>query len=145
MSYTITVRLYQSNPNAFFKVVEMGNWHYANGGTWSQTDGVLKLTMGGSGTAGMLRFMTEEGKEAFFVAMGVHNYKPWLDVVTGLADDITVVRVLNEYYDGNNPPRVAARESHRQTASILNIDNRNISAEYTDNEGNDLKLVIIIG
>jgi len=32
--------------------------------------------MDGSGTAEILLLMTEEGKKAFLVSMGLHNYKP---------------------------------------------------------------------
>ncbi|KAK7450569.1 hypothetical protein VKT23_012878 [Stygiomarasmius scandens] len=145
MSYTIKVRVYQTNPNAFFKVVEKGVWHFANGGTWSEQDGVLLLTMGGSGTSGMLRFMTEQGKEAFFIAMGVHNSKRWVDIVTGLANDVTCVRALPEYYNDTNPTRVQSREAQRTEQTILNVDRRNIGAKYSVTEGNNLELNIILG
>ena len=64
MGYTIRVCGYQTNTNAFFHIVEKGCWHYANGAQWTEQDGVLTLTMGDSGTSGMLRFKTEQGKEA---------------------------------------------------------------------------------
>jgi hypothetical protein len=145
MSYNIKVRVYQTNTNAFFRIVEQGVWHYANGGTWSDKDGVLTLTMGGSGTSGMLRFMTEHGKEAFFIALGVHNYKRWVDIVTGLADDVTCVKALPEYYNDTNPVRVQSREAQRTSQSITNMYGRNISANYSVAEGNNLDLNIIIG
>lgn len=145
MSYSIQVRVYQTNNNAFFRIVEKGVWYYANGGTWSDKDGDLTLAMGGSGTSGVLRFMTTEGKEAFFIAMGVHNYKPWVDIVTGLADNVTGVKALPEYYNDTNPTRVQSREAQRTSQSILNIDNRNISAAYKVSSGNNLELDIVIG
>ena len=145
MSYTIKVRVYQTNTNAFFRIVEKGVWHYANGGTWKDVDGYHILTMGGSGTSGILRFMTEQGKEAFFIALGVHNYKPWVDTITGLGDDITGVRALPEYYNNTNPERVKSREAQRTSQSILNINSRTISTKYRVAEGNNLELDIIIG
>lgn len=87
MTYTITVRVYQSNPNAFFEIVEKTVWNYANGGTWTVKDDRQVLTMGGSGTSGILRFVS--GEERFIVALGVHNYKRWVDVSTGLAPNQT--------------------------------------------------------
>ncbi|KAM0425953.1 hypothetical protein ACHAPT_008892 [Fusarium lateritium] len=144
MPYTIKVRVYQTNPNAFFHIVEQGCWHYAKGATWSDHDGLLTLTMGDSGTSGMLRFKTEQGKEAFFIAMGVHNYKPWVDIVTGLADDVTCVKALPEYY-GNSSERTRSRESQRTEQSILNIDRRTIASKFRVAQGNDLELDIIIG
>ncbi|KIK57114.1 hypothetical protein GYMLUDRAFT_229808 [Collybiopsis luxurians FD-317 M1] len=145
MSYTITVKVYQTNPNAFFQLVEKGVWYYANGGTWSETDGVHKLTMGGSGTSGILRFRTEQGKEAFFVALGVHNYKPWVDIITGLADDVTGVKALPEYYNDTNPERVKSREAQRTSQEILNAQGRTVGANYTVTSGNNLEMNIILG
>ncbi|EKJ69238.1 hypothetical protein NXS19_012742 [Fusarium pseudograminearum] len=144
MSYTIKVRVYQTNPNAYFHIVEKGCWHYANGSQWNEQNGILTLAMGGSGTSGMLRFKTEQNKEGFFVAMGVHNYKPWVDTVTGLGDDITCVKALPEYY-GNASDRTRSRESQRTEQTILNIDRRNISTHYKVKEGNNLELDITIG
>ncbi|KAI1050816.1 hypothetical protein LB507_009376 [Fusarium sp. FIESC RH6] len=144
MSYTIKVRVFQTNPNAYFHIVEKGCWHYANGSQWNEQNGILTLHMGGSGTSGMLRFKTEQNKEAFFVAMGVHNYKPWVDTITGLGDDITCVKALPEYY-GSASERTRSRESQRTEQTILNIDRRNISTNYKVKEGNNLELDIIIG
>ncbi|KAI2612205.1 lectin [Hypoxylon fragiforme] len=149
MSYSIKVRVYQTNTNAFFTLVESGCWHYASGGTWDCSSppcsSSLTLSMGGSGTSGMLRFRTEQGKEAFFVAMGVHNYKPWVDVVTGLANDVTCVSALPEYYNDVNPVRCKAREAQRTSQTILNADHRKISANYCVTEGKELQLNIVIG
>uniref|UniRef100_A0A8H7KE33 Lectin n=1 Tax=Bionectria ochroleuca TaxID=29856 RepID=A0A8H7KE33_BIOOC len=145
MSYSIKTRVYQTNTNAYFHVVEKGVWHFANGGTWSDQNGILTLTMGGSGTSGMLRFMTEQGTEAFFIALGVHNYRPWVDIVTGLANNVTCVRALPEYYDSKHSVRCASREAQRTSQSILNIDHRTISVEYKVAEGHNLELNIVIG
>ncbi|KAM0344150.1 hypothetical protein ACHAPU_007872 [Fusarium lateritium] len=144
MSYTIKVRVYQTSTNAFFHVVEKGCWHYANGAQWTEENGLLTLSMGGSGTSGILRFKTEEGKEAFFVALGVHNYKPWVDTVTGLDDNVTGVKALPEYY-GNASDRTRSRESQRTEQTILNADRRNISTKFKVKEGNNLELDIVIG
>ncbi|KAF4430547.1 hypothetical protein F53441_13951 [Fusarium austroafricanum] len=144
MSYTIKVRVYQTSQNAYFHIVEKACWYYANGSEWREENGVLTLHMGGSGTSGMLRFKTEEGKEAFFVAMGVHNYKPWVDTVTGLADNVTCGKALPEYY-GESSERTRSRESQRTEQTILNIDRRNISTKYRVHNGQNLELDIIIG
>ena len=74
MSYNISLRVYQRNPaRGFFHIVENTVWHYANGGTWSEADGAHTLTQGGSGTSGVLRFLSDKG-ERITVAIGVHNY-----------------------------------------------------------------------
>ncbi|KAF2758636.1 fruit body lectin [Pseudovirgaria hyperparasitica] len=143
MSYTIKVRVNQSSER--FRLVESGVWYYANGGTWTvESNEQLTLTMGGSGTSGMVRYMTEAGKEAFFVAMGVHNYKPWVDIVTGLGDDITCVKALPEYYDGSSQ-RSKSREEQKTSESILNAQSRTIAAEFTSASGQNLELAINIG
>ncbi|KAF9523521.1 lectin [Crepidotus variabilis] len=145
MSYTIETHVHKNSANKVFDCVEQCVWYYANGGTWATTSDGFKLTMGGSGTAGLLRFMSQDGQEAFFVAMGVHNYKPWVDIITGLGNDVTGVKALPEYYNDTNPPRVASRESQRTSQSINSITNRVISVNYTVAEGNNLKLDITIG
>ena len=143
MSYKITVRVYQTNPNNFFRLVEQTVWKYANGGTWGESNGEYVLTMGGSGTSGTLRFVGDDG-EKFIVAFGVHNYKRWSDIVTNLTDDQTGVVINPQYYDGT-PDRAHARESQRSEYSVKNLQGRNFTVNYTVNEGNDLRANIIIG
>ncbi|KAK6071019.1 L-lactate dehydrogenase (FMN-dependent dehydrogenase) [Seiridium cupressi] len=120
-------------------------WHYTDGGVWTEEDGTHKLTMGGSGTSGLLRFKTEQGKEAFFVAMGVHNYKPWIDIITGLANDVTGVRALSEYYNGTHAERERSREAQSTSQEILNADHRKIGARFAVSDGKNLELHIIVG
>ena len=141
MSYVITLHL---NTAETVQLVESSVWHYANGGTWSECDGEHTLTMGGSGTSGMLRFKPGQGDEAFSVAMGVHNYKPWVDIITGLASDVTCVASLPGYYNGSDATRVKSREAQRVEQSILNAQSRTIAAEYKVAEGHNLELDITI-
>ncbi|KIK55803.1 hypothetical protein GYMLUDRAFT_175039 [Collybiopsis luxurians FD-317 M1] len=143
MSYTINVKVYQTNTNAFFHIVEQGV--YANGGTWHESNGVHVLTMGSSGTSGMLIFRTEQGKEPFWVVQGVHNYRPWVDIVTNLSDDVTAAKGLAEYYNNTVPGRAQAREAQRTSWEAVNAQGRKITARYAVSTGNDLELHIIIG
>jgi hypothetical protein len=142
MSYKITLRVYQTNPNAYFKVVEQTVWNYANGGTWSNSDGERALTMGGSGTSGTIRFVADNG-ENFIVAIGVHNYKRWCDIVTNLNNDQTGVIVNPQYYNGG--PRSFAREKQLATYNVNNSKGRKFTINFTVTDGNDLKANIIIG
>jgi len=144
MSYKITVRVYQTNPNAFFHIVEKTVWNYANGGTWSEMNGEQILTMGGSGTSGTLRFVADNG-ENFIVALGVHNYKRWGDIVTNLTNEQTGVIINPEYYNNANADRVAARERQLASYSVNNAKGRKFAVNYTVAEGNDLQCNIIIG
>ncbi|KAK8914864.1 hypothetical protein H634G_02075 [Metarhizium anisopliae BRIP 53293] len=96
MSYTITVQVYQTNPNAFFNIVEQTVFR---GGTWGVNNGALTLTMNASGTAGSIRFLANTG-ESCIVTLGVHNYKPWGDIVTKLDPSSgTGVVITPEYYE----------------------------------------------
>jgi Fungal fruit body lectin len=52
-------------------------WHYANGGTWSESNGALALTMGRSSTSGTLRFVADKsevlGPIGCYVPFGVNR------------------------------------------------------------------------
>jgi Fungal fruit body lectin len=144
MSYTITAKVYQTDRNAFFRVVEETVWKYANGGTWGQVDGTHVLTMGGSGTSGSLRFVSDTG-ENFIVTLGVHNYKRWGDIVTNLTNEETGVIITPQYYNNEHPDRERQREKQLVTYSVKNNKGRNFTFEYTVTEGNDLNVDIIIG
>ncbi|KAI1410101.1 fruit body lectin [Hypoxylon sp. FL1857] len=145
MSYSIKVRVYQTNVNAFFSIVEKSIWHYANGGTWVETGGEHTLTIGGSGTSGMLRFVAADGAEPFWVAVGVHNSVRWVDIVTNLTGEDTCVKSLPDYYNNGNPERVKAREAQRVKWTATNASGRRISAEYSVSDGHDLELNVVIG
>lgn len=97
MSYTINVTV---NPNSSgFKVVEKTVWYYAGGGTWSESDGIHILTMGGSGTSGTLRFANEAGDYVIFI-LGVHNYHPYTDIAADLQPGDTCMLVHPSWYGG---------------------------------------------
>ena len=144
MSYKITAQVYQTNQNAFFHVVEKTVWQYANGGTWSEVDGAHVLTMGGSGTCGSLRFVSNTG-ENFIVTLGVHNYKRWGDIVTNLANNQTGVIITPEYYSDQHRDRERQREAQLTSYNVSNLKGRNFALHYTVAEGNELVVQIIIG
>lgn len=142
MSYSITVRVYQTQPNAFFSVVEQTVWKYANGGTWQRVDDEYVLTMGGSGTSGTIRFKADTG-ETFIVALGVHNYERWCDIVTGLSPSDTGVVINPQYYDSG--PRAYMREKVLKEYSVKSAQGRQFQVIYTKADGNNLNANIIIG
>ncbi|KAF8422317.1 lectin [Boletus edulis BED1] len=142
MSYSITLRVYQRNPaRGFFSIVEKTVFHYANGGAWSEANGTQILTMGGSGTSGVLRFKSD--KELITVAVGVHNYKRWCDVVTGLKPEETALVINPQYY--NNGPRAYMREKQLAEYSVTSLVGTKVEVKYTATEGNSLQADIIIG
>ncbi|KAF9226113.1 lectin [Gyrodon lividus] len=143
MSYSIKLRLFQTNPaRGCFSLVECTCWNFAKGGTWSHGSDGCTLTMGGSGTSGTLRFMSDKG-ERILVAVGVHNYKRWCDVVTGLASDATGVVVNAEYY--NDGKRAYMREKQLAEYSVTSAAGTKVEVKYTVTDGNALQANIIIG
>jgi hypothetical protein len=103
MSYTISVRTADiTSVNPGFTLVEKTVWYFANGGTWSNTESIQTLVMGGSGTSGTLRYRSGSGEE-FLVALGVHNYKRWCDIVTDLAPNDTCMKIHPKYYEEGTP------------------------------------------
>src|SRR5712675_1459229 len=142
--YRITAQVYHTNRNASFRVVEQTVWHYANGGTWDHVDGAYVLNMGGSGTCGSLRFLSNTG-ENFIITLGVHNYKRWGDIVTNLASDQTGVIITPQYYSNAHRDREQQRERQLTTYNVSNANGRNIKFDYTVTEGKDLRVKIIIG
>ncbi|KAI0102194.1 fruit body lectin [Nemania sp. FL0031] len=141
MSYTVRVRVRHTSADAYFRIAEMAVWHYANGGAWADSDGVLTLTMGGSGTSGMLRFQSENGEERFTVAIGVHNWNPWVHILPDVATNETTIVLLPEYYAGGKHSGIpiVPKCSAQSSAS------RNFSAEYTRTEGHKYSMEIVIG
>ena len=141
MSYNIKLRVYQRNPGrGFFHIVEQTVWHYANGGTWSEANGVLTLTQGGSGTSGVIRFLSDKG-ERITIAVGVHNYKRWCDVVTGLKPDETALVINGEYY--NEGKRAYVREKQEVEHNATSPSGTKVEVIYTVTEGNNLEANVI--
>lgn len=99
--------------------------------------------MGGSGTSGTIRFLAQDTGEMFIVALGVHNYKRWCDVVTNLKQEQTGVLINPEYY--NKGGRDFMREKQLASYSVKNAKGRKIEVKFTKEDGQDLKCNIIIG
>ncbi|KAG2411507.1 hypothetical protein HFD88_009063 [Aspergillus terreus] len=118
-------------------IVEKACWHYANGGTWTEDNGQHILSMGGSGTSGMLRFKSSSG-DIFSVVLGIHNYKPWCDVQVKLRDEDTTATMLPEYYSGG-------KFSNRASPELKNVDvneNRGLNLVFETTEGHELSAVL---
>ena len=144
MSYSITAEVYQTSEDAFFHIVEKTVWNYANGGTWGKVNGAHVLTMGGSGTSGSLRFVSDTS-ENFIITLGVDGSKCWGDIVTNLDNDLTGIIINSRYYDDNHKDMEKQREAHLTSYSISNLKDRRFSFTYTVAGGNNLKVKIVIG
>ncbi|KAH9171895.1 lectin [Lactarius sanguifluus] len=145
MSYSIKASVYQTNPskNTYFRVVEKSVWKFANGGTWDEVNGYHVLKMGGSGTSGSLRLVSNTG-EAFVVTLGVHNYKRWGDIVTNLKNDQTACTINPEYYSNEHADRQGQREKQLTAYQVADLQGRKYSLEYYVTEGNALEVRIVI-
>jgi hypothetical protein len=99
MPYTLRVAIVNNTDDAL-TVIEKTCWYYANGGAWTEDTGnKLTLTLGGSGTSGMLRIRASSD-HTFSVVMGYHDSEFWCDVQVDLNDGDTAVKLHPEYYDG---------------------------------------------
>ncbi|KAF9237746.1 lectin [Melanogaster broomeanus] len=81
--------------------------------------------------------------ERIIIAVGVHNYERWCDVVTGLASDATGVVVNAEYY--NNGGRDYMREKQLSSYSVTSAAGTKVQVNYTVAEGNNLQADVVIG
>jgi len=66
--------------------------------SWAEVNGLMRLSMGGSGTSGCLMFRNRITREKFAVTFGVHNYEPWEDVATRFGDE-TAEDIRDSFYD----------------------------------------------
>ncbi|KAI0530278.1 fruit body lectin [Xylaria digitata] len=141
MSHTLKVRIYQTNTNAHFNVVEKAVFYKDNGGFWSETDGVLTLIVNPVNTSGMLRFQSQDGKEPFTVLVGMFKQKPWLHILPNIASSDTCVKLLPQYYD-NGP---LSKIDLVQSFEAQNNNRRNLSVAVKRSEGQSYDIDIVIG
>lgn len=134
MSYTINLSIIDDSGDAL-TVVEKTCWYYANGGTWIERDGRHILSMGGSGTSGMLRFKSSTG-EIFALAVGVHNYAVWCDLLVDMRNEDTIVRVHPTYYD--NGPRGQMLWNHLRRLEKTTAMGRTLTIDFFRNDSHDL-------
>jgi len=141
MSYSISVKTIDTAAgDPGFTIVEKTVWHYANGGTWSDTDSIQTLIMGGSGTSGALRFKNGAG-EQFLVLLGVHNYKPWCGMVTDLAPGDTCMKIQPEYYGNGSANKSWVQVDHMEKRSAKGTK---VQVKFVQAEGHALVVHITI-
>ncbi|KAJ7506008.1 lectin [Mycena galericulata] len=146
MSYTITVRVFQTNPSngAYFRIVEQTTFRSGDGkNEWNVIQGTPTIAFGGSGTSGALRFKSDKTNEPFIVVLGVHNYKRWCDIVTDPTPLQTAMAINEEYYGGGG--RHGQRERQNSSCNVTNSSGRRITVNYSVAEGNSLVADVIVG
>ncbi|KAF9036260.1 fungal fruit body lectin-domain-containing protein [Panaeolus papilionaceus] len=135
---------YQAVLSATLKkaVAESTAWYFANGAKWNKSNDVHVLTMGGSGTSGTLRLATDS--EAFLIALGVHNYKSWIDIQPNLSNTQTGVALHPDYYKAGTAS-AAQREKVLTQYSVKNSQGRSLSVNCAGSGSQSINCDIIIG
>ena len=139
MSYTLAVRTNNDTTDSL-TLVEKSIWYYGNGGTWTDREEGHILQIGSSGTSGLLRFKSTNG-EIFVIAVGVHNYKRWCDVLVNLKDDDTLTKLHPTYYDEKNP-KYQALWKQAPEASATSSKGKKVTVSFYVADGNSLKATL---
>ena len=146
--YTITITIYDDKHRLRLDKTKTKGWHYANGAAWStppiqqgqwdanpyDPEAKYTLTMGGSGTSGVLRFVCKNGS-AFMVAVGVHNWKRWCHIVTDLSSSDTTSTILPTYYGGSRDENLWKQRDH---ISRTDSNGSKYKLEFTQKTGHNL-------
>ncbi|KAH9946701.1 lectin [Amylocystis lapponica] len=137
MTYTITARKVDVSTIGFFIVEKT-----IGGGEISDTNGIQTFTMPGSGTSGGIRFVSSDSTEAFYVALGIHNYKRWCDVVTDLTDSDTSLKLHPLYYEPGE--RAAIREQQLAEIERTSKKGTKIVVKYLSQQDNAYLVDIVV-
>ncbi|KAG5635479.1 hypothetical protein H0H81_011082 [Sphagnurus paluster] len=142
MSYSIRVHVVNAT-SAKIKNIERTVWYYANGGSWIEDDEIFTLTMHGSGTSGTLRFKDIGTGEVFLVAVGVHNYVRWCDIITDLTDKDTSMEIHPTYYQPNHE-RGAMLWKQLPVIGKTSASGKKITLNYNIADGANMSVYIMI-
>ena len=97
--------------------------------------------MSTSGTSGILRFKSDT--EYFTVALGVYNYKRWVDVCTNLDAGDTAAYFYPQYYTtGTTQAHVV--EQQLSNFDVTSAQGTKIQVSYTVADGQSLECTIVI-
>jgi hypothetical protein len=118
--YVIHVRVIQTDPADWYRIVEKTVF---SNGTWGEAGGEQTLTMGGSGTSGMLRFTNPAG-DYFLVALGV--------------------QVQPSYYSSGDGNRNAMLWKQLANLESTTAKSTKVKVDYYKEDGNTLYATITI-
>lgn len=142
MAYTIHISVVQLCGT--YDIVEQTTW---NNTYWTQHGGTFVLHLANSGSSGMLRFRDTSNNTSILVAVGVHNYKRWCDIVTDLDHNQVGAKYQPLYYgDHHSNGTARGKMLWKQLHSIEKItqDARVVSLNFTTTEGHDLYATLTI-
>lgn len=135
MSYTITLK-FINDTNDRITIIEKT---CQGGAAWTETGHQQTLLMSDSGTSGLLRFQSRIG-ERFIVAIGVHNYERWCDILVDLDDSQTAMRVHPTYYMEDDA-RYQALWDQAAMATKTTAKGKTIGIYFYKPDGNNLLAV----
>lgn len=138
--YFIHVRVVQTDPADWYRIVEKTVF---SNGTWGEAGGEQTLTMGGSGTSGVLRFTNPDG-DNFLVALGVHNYKRWCDIVPDATTSMTGVQVHPSYYSSGDGNRNGMLWKQLANLESTTAKTTKVKVDYYKEDGNTLYATITV-
>ncbi|TFY75858.1 hypothetical protein EWM64_g8154 [Hericium alpestre] len=144
MFYKINVRIFETKPSDYFILVEKGVWNFARGGTWTVCEEQHLLKMGGSRHLRHAALRSAAGGTYFTVALGVHNYKPWVDMAVDQASSDTCVHVHPLWYE-EGTDKAKVRWEQQTKMDKMNKAGVCITAEVVKSADKEYWVNIIIG
>ena len=147
MAYTLQIRIINDTADTL-TLVEQTCW-FGAGTAWAAsssepptaTTQTQILSMGYSGSSGMLRFRSGSGA-LFAVAVGVHNYKRWCDVQVDLADTQPLTQLHGAYYTEGDPKNAALWAQAAEAAATEKNGGRQVKVSFYKAEGDKLCAVV---
>jgi len=140
IEYTITVRVYRTNRNAFFFLGESSVY---DSGKWKETNDTYVLKLNTTNSSGSLRFVSSGG-EYCIATFGVDAQQSWCHVATDkVVTDNTGTKVLPQYY--NNSALQKAHEQHKGSWTQSNVAGRSFTVSLLHSQANDYLGSITIG
>ncbi|KAI9462630.1 Cytolysin/lectin, partial [Russula earlei] len=73
---------------------------------WETFSPVHRLCMTDSGTSGTLLFEDHSSLKRFSIAVGIHDRKPWCDVITNLPANAKLSIINETYYQSRGGARL---------------------------------------
>lgn len=134
-SYTINLRVINDTDDELI-LIEKTCWHYTSSCAWTEREGSHLLSMGGSGTSGLLRFQSSAG-EKFSLVLGVHNYERWCNINVDLKDDDTGTKIHPQYYAANTTES-GVREKQLSEITKTTSKGKKLQISYYQKEGKKL-------
>ncbi|KAK5657987.1 hypothetical protein OQA88_2540 [Cercophora sp. LCS_1] len=135
MAYNLKLHIRNDTKDSL-QLVEQTCWIGA-GTLWHTVLGGYSLDMKNSGSSGMLRFLASNG-EFFTIAVGVHNYKRWCDVMVNTGDSTPLIKLHPNYYDEKHAKYKCLWEQSAEDEMTTKAGEK-VRVSFYVKEGNELR------